>query len=67
MRALDAAEALRADTVDAAVLHVPTIKPLTVMLDVMSRAIPKSTIFRLPSSRTSRFPGLMSRWKMPLL
>lgn len=28
MRALEAAEALRADSVDAAVLHVPTIKPL---------------------------------------
>ena len=28
MRALEAAEALRADSIDAAVLHVPTIKPL---------------------------------------
>jgi len=30
MRALEAAAALRADSVDAAVLHVPTIKPLDV-------------------------------------
>jgi transketolase len=28
MRALEAAKALRADNVDAGVLHVPTIKPL---------------------------------------
>ena len=28
MRALEAADALRADSIDAAVLHVPTIKPL---------------------------------------
>ena len=28
MRALEAAESLRADSIDAAVLHVPTIKPL---------------------------------------
>jgi transketolase len=28
MRALEAATALRADRIDAAVLHVPTIKPL---------------------------------------
>ena len=30
MRALDAAKALEADSVDAAVLHVPTVKPLDV-------------------------------------
>ena len=46
MRVLEAAKRLQKDSVDCAVLHVPTIKPLSVksLVSSATRASPKSRI-----------------------